>query len=395
VKANGACGSGISSKYIVLYTYKPSTPGIISGPTTLCPGNTSDYQVSAIPYATNYFWSATGGLVIISNTNTNKITVQSPAGFTGGTVKLYVANCKGSSGIRTVNIKGIPPLPVFYGGGDHNITTGVCGGSTLYKYEISPLAGVNSFIWSAPAGCTIYDGWGNSGNPLTVNGMNPLGEWEVNIKFPAGFAGGNITVKGTNTCGQGQQASLMVNSVPTQPGSIAGFSSVCKNQTNVTYSIASVPGATSYSWTITGGATITYGAGTNLIKVKFTTATSNSQLISVTANNACGTSIARTITVSVNLSCKTAADDNVSDENGFYIYPNPVNKIANIVVDGKLIKESDIGIYDIIGKSYPVNVIDISTNNGAELDLSNLSKGVYMIRVKVEEMYRIFKVVKE
>lgn len=83
---------------------------------------------------------------------------------------------------------------------------------------------------------------------------------------------------------------------PSVPGSISGIVTACPGQTGVTYSISPVPGASSYTWTVPGGATITAGQGTNSITVTFG---NNSGQVSVVANNTCGTSSASSTTVTV------------------------------------------------------------------------------------------------
>lgn len=84
---------------------------------------------------------------------------------------------------------------------------------------------------------------------------------------------------------------------PSTPGSISGITSVCSGQTGVSYSIGSVSGATSYTWTVPSGATITSGQGTTSVTVDFGSSAGN---ISVTASNTCGTSAASTVGVTIN-----------------------------------------------------------------------------------------------
>ncbi|MBK8474130.1 MAG: hypothetical protein IPL33_19255 [Sphingobacteriales bacterium] len=80
---------------------------------------------------------------------------------------------------------------------------------------------------------------------------------------------------------------ITVNPAPGTPGVISGGPNFCANGTG-TYSIAAVPNATNYTWTVTGGA-ISSGQGTTSINVNWnpsiTTAT-----VCVTASNTCGTS---------------------------------------------------------------------------------------------------------
>ena len=71
------------------------------------------------------------------------------------------------------------------------------------------------------------------------------------------------------------------------PGEISGDSNVCIGSTK-TYSISSVPYATSYQWTVPSGSTISSGQGTTEIIVNFS---SNSGNVSVSAkNDDCGSS---------------------------------------------------------------------------------------------------------
>ena len=84
---------------------------------------------------------------------------------------------------------------------------------------------------------------------------------------------------------------------PSQPGDITGSTTVCAEGDAQTYSISAVPGATSYTWTLSGGWNINSGQGTPVIVV---TPTSSGSTISVTADNACGSGLARTLAVTVN-----------------------------------------------------------------------------------------------
>lgn len=92
---------------------------------------------------------------------------------------------------------------------------------------------------------------------------------------------------------------VIVIATPATPGTIAGNAIQCSSASPLTYSIAPVPTATSYTWTVPTGWVINAGQGTTSISVS-SSPNSGSGNISVTATNACGTSAARTLLVSVN-----------------------------------------------------------------------------------------------
>lgn len=79
---------------------------------------------------------------------------------------------------------------------------------------------------------------------------------------------------------------------------ITGTASTCPSTTGLTYT-ASVPGATTYSWTVPTGWSITAGAGTSSITVTSGTGGQNGN-ISVTGSNSCGTLGSTSLAVVVN-----------------------------------------------------------------------------------------------
>ncbi|MBP6459367.1 MAG: C10 family peptidase, partial [Crocinitomicaceae bacterium] len=84
--------------------------------------------------------------------------------------------------------------------------------------------------------------------------------------------------------------------LPSTPGSISGITNICVGQSNVTYSIASVSGATSYVWTLPSGLTGT--STSNSITILTSNATTSGNIL-VQAKNGCGTSQASTLAVNV------------------------------------------------------------------------------------------------
>ncbi|MGV3503380.1 MAG: ice-binding family protein [Adhaeribacter sp.] len=82
--------------------------------------------------------------------------------------------------------------------------------------------------------------------------------------------------------------------LPPAPLAITGPASVCPGQTDLVYQVPAIPGATSYTFTLPTGWEITGGNGTNVIVVK---AGPSAGIISVVANNACGSSSATSLAV--------------------------------------------------------------------------------------------------
>jgi hypothetical protein len=247
----------------------PNQPGIISGTTTICAGTTNTYSIASVGGAASYTWTLPGGWTGTSTSTS----ISATASTTSGTISVTANNGCGNSAAQTIaiTVNQIPAQPASISG-----TTTICSG-TSNTYSISPVAGATSYTWSAPSGWT--------GTSTTET-----------ITTTASNTSGNITVTANNTCGNStsQQVAITVNTIPATPGTISGSSSVCQTSTN-TYSVATVPGATSYTWTLPAG-----WSGTSTSTSISATAGTTGGTITVTANNTCGNSGAQSLVVTTN-----------------------------------------------------------------------------------------------
>ncbi|MDQ3051534.1 MAG: M12 family metallo-peptidase [Bacteroidota bacterium] len=116
----------------------------------------------------------------------------------------------------------------------------------------------------------------------------------VGINFNNGFGSQPTNVMLSNINTASCLSACSGCPTPSQPGSITGTTSYCGTSTQ-TYSVTAVSGATSYTWTQPSG--WSGSSTTNSITV---TTSATGGTISVTANNSCGSSSARTLTITGN-----------------------------------------------------------------------------------------------
>jgi subtilisin-like proprotein convertase family protein len=275
VTANNSCGSSTARTSAITVNTVPAQPGTITGNTTVCSGSTNTYSITSVSGATGYTWTVPSGATINSGQGTTSISVT--FGTSSGNVSVTANNSCGSSTARTsaITVNTVPAQPGTITG-----NTTVCSGSTN-TYSITSVSGATGYTWTVPSGATINSGQGTT---------------SISVTF--GTSSGNVSVTANNSCGSStaRTSAITVNTVPAQPGTITGNTTVCSGSTN-TYSITSVSGATGYTWTVPSGATINSGQGTTSISVTFGTSSGN---VSVTANNSCGSSTARTSAITVN-----------------------------------------------------------------------------------------------
>lgn len=167
--------------------------------------------------------------------------------------------------------------------------TEVCANST-FVYSIAPVDGATRYAWSVPSGWSFVQ-------------LGP-----TSIRVTAGETTGQIKVTASNTCGEGPPRTLEVRPVleaPQKPGPITGPQDLCSGSTpsTVTYSIAPVANASTYTWALPEGWTMVSGQGTTEVTV---TPGSKGGSISVVATNACGDSAPSVLNVIISDSTPTA-----------------------------------------------------------------------------------------
>ncbi len=150
-------------------------------------------------------------------------------------------------------------------------------------------------------------------------GASPVYEWFVN-----GISvGNNSTVYASSTLANNDEVhvmmtsssacavggpvssntiSMVVNSTPNQPNPIAGATSLCSG-VNSTYTVDIVPGATSYTWSLPSG--WVGSSSTNSINAL---SGSSGGIISVVANNACGSSFDQSLPITVHPTANVTAN---------------------------------------------------------------------------------------
>ncbi len=183
------------------------------------------------------------------------------------TMTYTVTGTSGTCSVTDQTTVTVTPLPS--GSGSISPTAAVCEGTTE-TYTISGISDATSYTWSAD------------------NGVTTTGSTSTSEDITAGSTDFTITVTPENSCGTSTPITqnITVNGNTGAAGSITGTTSICDNQSNEGFSIASVTNATSYTWTVTGDGSITSGQGTTNITVDF--GTMSSYTIEVTPSGLCG-----------------------------------------------------------------------------------------------------------
>jgi len=263
VRAEGPCNNtNCAAVSVLVGSYSVEATGINSSVVgnSICTGNNINLTLNGGFLGTVASWrwytGSCGGTQIA--TGTTSITV-SPAVTT-----TYYVRAEGSCNNTicksiVVNVSSSAPTspPPTITSAPNGICSG--NGSTVICNAVN---GATFYSWSGPNGTTF-----NGNNPSPYITTVPT----VNVTFgnlPNGVSGYDICVFAGNGCGTSVTKCRHINGRVQTAQTINGNPSSCPNTSSV-YSITSLPGADSYTWTITGAANIN-GGGTTLT----TTATS-------------------------------------------------------------------------------------------------------------------------
>ena len=431
--ATNACGTSAVTSYLI--TKKPQTPSAISGPTSLCGLTTANYSATSFG-ATSYNWTLPAGITITSGTGTSSINVAISSNFTAGNISVIAVNACGSLAGTAITVVGsVPAVSTSIAGllsvcGLSTITytaTGIPGASsyswtlpagfsqltasgnsiTLLNsgftvgsisvrgvngcgigavkslaltsatatpglitgptvtcgvssaaYSVAPVSGAISYSWTLPLGATVSFGQGT--NSIVATFTNPMV--------------GNVSVSAFNGCTYSALRSLAVNKTPAATTAITGSLIVCP-LSSYTYSVSPVAGATSYLWVLPSGVTFATGQGTSTITVVISSPSFVSGQLRVYAQNACGNSAYKAITLSA-----CAAPNSLDDKTSFSIYPNPAYTTFTLMVDDEQVSSSNLKceVYDVLGNC----VINTTLNNTTStINIETLNKGLYFVRL--------------
>jgi gliding motility-associated-like protein len=278
---------GIKALIIVKVNPTPSQPNSIVGNAVVLAGSTQIYSVNAVPGATSYTWTLPSGWSGTSTTNS----ITSTVGTLGGIIKVKanLGNCSSQEQTLTVNIK--PSSP------DITSNTGISGNTITYCQGATP----NQLSATGISGSTLkwYD---SDGTTVLASAPTPSTEFvQIKTYYVSQIVNGVESDK--------VAINVKVNSAPAQPNPIQGDTLVTKGSTK-TYTVAAVPGATSYTWTLPNGWTGT--STTNSITV---VADSVGGIITVKANSTNCSSPIQTLTVNVKTNTNNDADgDGIPDD---------------------------------------------------------------------------------
>jgi hypothetical protein len=246
----------------------PVTPVIGAQPAP-CPNTTATYSVTPIGNATSYTWTVAGtGWSGSSNTSSINVTV----GTGTGTLTCTATGDCGTSPAATMVVT---PAPLPDNATGITVPSPICVGQTV-TFSTNAINNATSYVWTVSG-----TGWSGTSTTNTIN-------------VTVGTGTGTISVAGLNSCDTGVAFTvngIQPDSIPVTP-SIVVQPAPCPN-TTATYSVAAIPNATSYVWTVAG----TGWSGTSTTNTINVTVGTGTGTLTCAATGDCGTSAAGTLTV--------------------------------------------------------------------------------------------------
>jgi large repetitive protein len=265
VSAINLCDTSLAQTMSITVNDIPNQPDTIFGLLEYCVGLTENYSVDPISNALSYTWTYNGST--LSETTENLALTPT----TGDTLFVTANNTCGisTSAIAIINLLEIPSQPVSILGSPQ-----VCNGNSEI-YSVTQTPGVDSYIWEY--------------SPVGV-----LSEISDSLDLTP-TSDGILSVIASNSCGNSvaQTVNITIIDVPAQPTIINGATTVCSGISS-TYSIDPVLGAVDYTWEFSP-----VGVLSETTENLNLTPTADG-ILSVLANNSCGSSIPQSISLTIN-----------------------------------------------------------------------------------------------
>jgi PKD repeat protein len=248
--------------------------------------------------------------------------------------------------------------------------TTLCKNAAGKVYTTAGVTGATSYYWlTEPSAAGTFTGTGTTGT----------------LTLATGFTGSfNIQVQGANDCGNSivsESLPVTVIEAPAAPAKPAGADSVDVNKSAQNdFTTSEVPGALSYAWSMspeTAG-TITGSALTG--SASWNSGYRGDVNVNVKAVNTCGESLDSDVKT-----LKLYSTLGLSHNNGLglTIFPNPNDGKFSLEMVSGTIANVNLTVYNTLGVVvYAANNIKVYGKLHKSLDLSNLAKGVYQLKVE-------------
>ncbi|WP_369765556.1 Ig-like domain-containing protein [Flavobacterium sp. WC2429] len=268
---SGGC-SGIKTAQQSITITPNASISSVTGASPICISGTTTYAANSVVLGGGSgTWTSSNTAVATVNSSTGVVT-----GVSAGTSNIIYTISGGCSGTKTAQ-QSITVNP--------NASIASVTGISNLCISTSTSFTANSVILGGGTGT-----WSSSNNSVAT--VNATG-----LVTATGAGTCNITYTITGGCGGNVSASQPINvfsGIPATPGipivPVGQSSSLCPIAYGLMYSISAVANATSYTWNVPAGWTITSGQGTTAIVVDAGVQSTGTKNISVTATNACGSS---------------------------------------------------------------------------------------------------------
>jgi hypothetical protein len=345
VFGRNSCGDGNASILAINVNPHPVDAGEISGPTNVCQGqNSITYSISRLENASSYIWTLPSG--VTGTSNSNSITVNFGTAAISGEISVkgrFICGDGSSSSIMvTVN-----PLPA--NAGIISGTTSICQGQNAVTYAVPTIANTTSYIWTLPEGAT-----GESTTKTIV------------VNYGNSSKSGNITVQGSNDCGNGviSTLSVTVNVKPETP-------------------IITLTENGLHSTAINGNQWYDQVGLINGAINQYFLPVSRGEYYVIVSLNGCNSDMSNSI-----LFIPTGFDK-IGSAPKMKVYPNPVVDELIIEIIGNL-KKTNFEIINSIGQIiYKGSIVE-----KAIVQTSNFKPGVYIIKLESGDNFEFERIIK-
>ena len=334
----------------------------------------------------------------------NYVDVKFLNGFATGSISVSSINSCGQSASLVTVVKST--IPVFPAGTTINGATSggaLCGSTIVLRPSaVATDSTTNDYVWVLPTGLTPNNARIAATSLGAVAGGTKYSTAADSIAIDwVSAKAAKITVAGRSNCGEGKAISVTLVATPAQPAAISAC--LVPAQIDSTFdltisAVSGVGGASPYIWKVAAGLSIVSGQGTTTLRVKKSGAPLSSALVSVSADNDCGTSLAKTIdyaTIRIATACAAPngeistlvakEDANFASTGSIKLIPNPNKGQFTLTVKStNTVDKASIQIFDAYGRL--VSTRFVNNSNGiitTSINDGNLISGNYVVRCTV------------